>query len=177
MGPMKQIGIDVDVHRSIEQARRSFSETENDILRRLLCSNPAPRPVTRPVAPSPLGTAATRSRGLWTVEIKGTRTPAANLKDAYKTLLIQLGSLAPDFLESFAKEKSRSRRFVAREPGQLYASSPHLAAEHARLLKDGWYFDTNLSTEQVSTRVRVAARLVGLKYGRDVRIMENLREI
>lgn len=175
---MKQIGIDLDVHRALEHQRRAFSESENDILRRLLIS-PADTPVPpaasfkSQLAPTP----PTRTRGLWTVEVLGSRTVAANLKDAYRSLLHQLASSYPSFLEKFSQERSRSRHFVARSKEALYETSPHLAEHHARPLKDGWFFDTNLSTEQVARRIRVAARVCGLLYGTDVRILENLREI
>jgi negative regulator of replication initiation len=33
---LRQIAVDVDVHRVIENSRQSFNESENDILRRLL---------------------------------------------------------------------------------------------------------------------------------------------
>lgn len=177
MPRLKQVGIDVDVHRAIEQARQSFSESENDILRRMLLGEKVQRskpPVSRA---SPRSDESVRSRGLWATEVKGERTPAANMKDAYRTLLLKLDELEPGFIDQFAQESSRSRRFVARKPTDLYQSSPHLADEHAQPLKGGWFFDTNLSTEQVATRARVAARVAGLLYGRDVRLLENLREI
>lgn len=176
MPRLKQIGIDVDVNRAIENARQSFSETENDILRRLLLGKQQQPPKsTMTAAVSPDG--PVRVRGLWSVEVKGERSPAANMKDAYRILLLKLDELAPTFLERFSRERARSRKFVAREPRELYDSAPHLAKEHARLLKDDWYFDTNLSTEQVTQRAKVAARVAGLAYGRDVKIMENLRVI
>ncbi len=177
MPRLKQVGIDVDVHRVIEQARQSFSESENDILRRMLLGEKVERskpPVQKAAARCD---ESVRSRGLWASEVKGERTPAANMKDAYRTLLLKLDELEPGFLDLFAKESSRSRRFVARKPADLYQSSPHLADKYAQLLKSGWFFDTNLSTEQVATRARIAARVAGLLYGRDVRLLENLREI
>jgi hypothetical protein len=111
--------------------------------------------------------------------VRGERLCAANLKLAYRTLLETLDSLYPDFLPAFAEEKgrSRSRRFVARTRGQLYAASPHLAERHAALLESGWYFDSNVSAVQVARRARIAARICGLRYGTEVRILENLREI
>jgi hypothetical protein len=178
MGRLKQIAIDVDVHRAIEQARQSFSESENEILRGLLLGEGKPR---RAASPRRFKESAVeesiRSRGLWSVEVKGQRTSAANMKDAYRTLLLKLDEVSPTFIERFASERARSRRFVARKPTDLYDSSPHLAEEYGQLLKDGWYYDTNLSTEQVATRVRVAARVAGLSYGREVRLLDNLREI
>ena len=176
MARLKQIGIDVDVHRAIEQARRSFSESENDILRRLLLGEPASRGSALPKRTS-LAEDTIRSRGLWSVDVKGERISAANMKEAYRTLLLKLDEVSPKFIERFASERARSRKFVARKPADLYDSSPHLADEYAQPLKDGWYYDTNLSTEQVAKRARVAARVAGLLYGRDVRLLDNLREI
>jgi len=92
-------------------------------------------------------------------------------------LLHRLAERFPDFLERFSREKARSRRFVARDPIHLYSNAPHLADKHAKALIDGWFFDTNLSAIQVSQRVRIAARLCDLLYGKDVRILDNLREI
>jgi hypothetical protein len=177
---LKQIGIDVDVNGVIESHRRAFSETDNDILRRILLPTsgqkkltaPAPARIQRDVDSSP-----SRARGLWAVEFLGERKAAANLKDAYRTFLLHLNGRCPDFLEKFSRESARSRRFVARNPADLYFRSPHLAAAHARKLFDGWYYDTNLSTEQVGSRIRIAARLCNLHYGSDVRILDNLKEI
>ena len=178
MGGLKQVGIDVDVNRIVEQHRRSFSESVNDILRRILPLVPL---AAAPAAPSCDAAApaapGTRSRGQWTVEIQGQRIPAPNLKSAYRTLLEALSERFPDFLTDFSREKGRSRRFVARSPGDLYGASPHLARKHAEPLHDGWYFDTNLSEAQVVSRARIAARLCKLHYGVDLRLLEKLREV
>ncbi len=176
MPRLKQIGIDVEVNRAIEQARLSFAETENDILRRLLLK---PRSVGAAKSASlhaqPPG--PPRARGLWTVEFLGQRESAANLKDAYRLLLQRLAERFPHFLQDFSRQKARSRRFVALDPLDLYGNAPHLAAKHAQPIADGWFFDTNLSSIQVSQRAKVAARLCGLLYGKDIRILDNLREI
>jgi hypothetical protein len=178
MARLKQIGIDVDVHRAIEQARQSFAESENDILRRVLLGERQARPQqTIRRNSDPARDTVARSRGLWSVEVRGERLSAANMKDAYRQLLLKLDELSPNFIERFAVERARSRKFVARKPSDLYDSSPHLAKDHAQPLKDGWYFDTNLSTEQVAARAKVAARIAGLSYGRDVKLLENLRVI
>lgn len=177
MPRLKQIGIDVDVNGLIEKSRRAFSETENDILRRLLLGNTETRTRLNPNSHVEPVQAPVRQRGLWTVELKSERHPAPNLKGAYKTLLLELQKLDPTFLQRFSSEKSRSRRYVSRRPTELYLASPELAQDHARSLHDGWFFDTNLSTQQVSQRIRVAARLCGLTYGKDIRILNNFEEI
>ncbi|HYN46198.1 MAG TPA: hypothetical protein VES64_05860 [Allosphingosinicella sp.] len=175
---LRQIAISLDVHRVIERQRRSFGESDNDILRRLLLPAPGLAPGPREAAARSIsrGAGLPRSRGLWSVEIGGRRVPAANLKQAYCVLLRELAAAHPQFLEAFAGEKGRSRRYVARTPAALYGRSPHLI-RHAEPLVEGWYFDSNLSAARAAKLARVAARLCGLYYGPDVRILDNFREI
>lgn len=175
----RPIEVDLDVHRAIEGARISLGESDNDILRRLLLGG-AQAGRRRPSrnAGSGSGGGAARSRGLWSVELAGRRLPAANLKHAWCLLLRELDTAYPHFLEELAGEKERSRRAVARAPKDLYGPrAAHLAGRHAQPLVGGWYVDTNLSTAQIAKRARVAARLCGLHYGSDVRILDNQREI
>lgn len=163
----------------IERARLGLGESANDILRRLLA--PGHRGRSRASSASEDAGAKTggpsRSRGLWSVEIAGRRIPAANLKSAYRVLLRELDAAHPHFLAAFADEKTFGRRYVARTPTALFVRSPHLARRHAAAIGDGWYFDTNVSAGQVARRARIAARLCGLHYGSDVRILDDLREI
>jgi hypothetical protein len=179
MRQRKSIEIDLEVNAAIENRRRSFGESPNAILRRVLLEEPDRRPIRSSHgadAPEP-SYPGERVTGRWTVELNGVRTPAGNLKGAYRTLLLLLHARDGEFLPAFAQERARARRFVARRPEDLYLKSPGLARDHAKPLGDGWYFDTNLSTDQVSRRARIAARLVGLNYGRDVRILNNMEEI
>ena len=172
MARLKQIGIDVDVHRAIEAQRLSFAEAENDILRRILLTpreRSSPAPKTR--------ISETRQRGDWAIRLGNETYDAANLKDAYCGLLRRLAAKYPAFITDFARQSSRSRAFVARVPDQLYKNSPHLAKDHAQKLIDGWFVDTNLSESQVSQRVRAAAVTANLVYGKDVSIAESGRTI
>ena len=179
MSQMKTIEIDLDVNAAVEKERLSFEETANDILRRLLLSvhdggrPPDKSAVDLEAAEEP----GERVTGRWTVELSGKRVSASNLKSAYRTLLLLLQERHPNFLQAFSEERARARRFVARAPRDLYFNSPDLAKHHAKPLTAEWYFDTNLSTDQVARRARVAARLCGLKYGREVRILNGLEEI
>jgi hypothetical protein len=173
----EHVAIDGEVRSLIERHRRSVSESENDILRRILPLVPpaAPRPsLAATASPPPPGT---RGRGQWAVEIEGERVAAANLKSAYRILLEALDRLHPNFLALFAEEGGRRRRSVARTPAALYFASPHLAKRHAAPLAAGWWFDSNVSAVQVARRARIAARLCGLRYGTQLRILEGLREI
>lgn len=175
-GQRRTIEIEIDVHRLIERARIALGESENDILRRLL----RPGRTRNILAQAPAGAGRlpgrSRGRGLWSVDIGGRRIPATNAKQAYRILLRELAAAHPHFLEALAEEQGRSRRFVARTPAALYGKSTHLA-RHAEPLVQGWYFDSNLSAARVARLARIAARLCGLHYGSDVRILDNLREI
>src|SRR4051794_34933250 len=104
MGELRQIAVDVDVHRVIENARRNFNESENDILKRLLFpdrtkANRSLIRISRTGRRSPTVGAVKRARGLWSVEIRGQRISAANMKDAYRLLLLKIEELAPGFLD------------------------------------------------------------------------------
>ncbi|MEA3009385.1 MAG: hypothetical protein QOJ91_1077 [Sphingomonadales bacterium] len=170
--------IDPQTLSLVERHRRSACESAADILKRVLPLVPiaaAPSPPLAAILPPP--PSGTRRRGQWAVEICGERIPAANLKSAWRTLLQALDARYPDFLERLAEETGRARRFVARSAASLYDASPHLAGRHAEPLSAGWNFDSNVSTVQVARRARVSARICGLRYGADVRILENLREI
>ena len=177
MPRLKQIGVDVDVNAVIEKNRATFAESENDILRRILRipDRTVPRRAVEAVITST--DEPVRRRGLWTVRIGVDRLPAANLKDAYRQLLLELHHRQPGFIDAFGAEKARSRRFVSRSPASLYLASPQLAKKYAQPLADGWFFDTNLSAQQVGQRARLAARLSGLNYGRDVQILNGFEEI
>jgi hypothetical protein len=164
---MKQIAIDVDVNRAIENNRLSFGESENDILRRMIVGQTS---TTQP--PRKPSSRQFRQRGEWEVHLNGDAHGAANLKDAYCQLLRLLGKRDPAFLDTFAGRQARARRFVARKPEALYLNSPHLAKDHAERLQEGWYVDTNLSKEQVASRAREAADTAGLIYGSQVKITE-----
>ncbi|HYJ30967.1 MAG TPA: hypothetical protein VEW25_11565 [Allosphingosinicella sp.] len=187
MDGLKQIGIDVDVNRVIEANRRSFDESENDILRGMLLRAPIRCPPTQdggdhgdretPAAPFEASLPGTRTTGRWTVELLGQRHAEPNLKAAYRKALLLLSASDPDFLAKFAAQGGRRRKFIARAPKDLFLSSPGLAEKHAAPLIDGWFFDTNLSTDQVSRRVRIAARLSGLHYGPQFRLLNNLQQI
>ena len=167
----KQISIDVEVSRVIESRRNSFAESENDILRRMLLTpaSPARQKVVAQITPA----RDSRRRGEWTITLDGTEFRAANMKDAYCTLLRKLAERDPQFLPKFSALKSRSRQFVAKDAVFLFRTSPHLAKDHATELTSGWFVDTNLSQQQVGLRVRAAAETANLKYGSQLMIAQS----
>jgi hypothetical protein len=169
MAKLKQIGIDVDIHREIEAHRISFSESDNDILRRMLLKQPSARlPATNETKRRV--TSEHRTRGDWIVTFFGETHAAPNMKEAYKKLLLLLDERYPNFLQKFATRSSRSRLFISKNPEDIYGSAPHLAQDHAKPLTKGWFFDTNLSREQVDARLAVASEVVDACFGIDIAI-------
>ncbi len=166
MAKLKQIGIDVDVNREIEAHRTSFSESENEILRRMLLKQLDGR-VRTTQQTKRTTTEAHRNRGEWIVSFFGESHPAPNMKEAYKKLLVLLDERYPDFSQKFANRSSRSRLFISKNPEDIYGSAPHLAQDYAKPLVKGWYYDSNLSKEQVDTRLSVAAEVVNATLGKD----------
>lgn len=68
MSTMRQIEVDLELHKKIENSRISFTETPNDVLKRLLGLEPALEPVKSTMRPlTPTG------RGLF---VKGVFIPA-----------------------------------------------------------------------------------------------------
>jgi hypothetical protein len=179
MAKMKQIQIDIEVSRVIEANRGSFSEKENDILRRLLLTAPARQkaPVIVAVTQMDAPQFGSRSRGHWQVKLGTEIVAATSLKDAYCNLIRLAHEHDTGFLDRFSQQKAKTRYFVARRPEALYISSPHLAKDHALELVKGWFVDTNLSESQVSLRIRVAAREAGFAYGNDVWVKDRGRLI
>jgi hypothetical protein len=112
---MKQIEIDLDVSREIEVARLSFSETENDILRRLLRIGWSEgSSVSRPE--EQIGQ---RSTGTFSFTYKRERFREASLKTAYKRLLLLIHADNSDFLSDGRAARSTWTDCIQGQAGPL----------------------------------------------------------
>ena len=175
MSRMKQISIDFEVEKTIFANKNSRSESENDVLRRMLLSLPPKVPQKNVAAIA--HPQEVKRRGKWSVHLLGEEHKTANMKDAYCTLLRLLADLDSGFLARFSELGSSARRFVAENELSVFIKSPHLAKDFASKLTDGWFVDTNVSEQQVASRARDAAKVAGLTYGLDLKIIESGRTI
>lgn len=158
---MRKIEIDLDVHKVIEDARQSFEETENSILRRLLTIDLGAGGGSRSARPSGLPR-STRSSGAYSVLIEGQPVEGNTLRDLLQRVLLVLEKRRPGFLKLVAtKDTRRGRKIVARSPEGVYPHAPHLR-ELAAPLNDDWWFDGNVSREQVSGYIKKFAEWGGL---------------
>lgn len=170
MSGLTQIEVTLGTYKALEAARLSFSESHDDIVRRILATKRSVRvsSVRETARPSP---PSTRRRGDVAVDLFGRRLPVANFKYAYLTVLNALVRHKPSLFELLGQEGTARRRWVARSTGELYGGSPHLARDHATALAGEWFADTNLSRKQIDHRLAVAAKLAGYRYGEDVQIV------
>lgn len=151
---MKTIEIDIDVHRAIENARTSFDQTPNEILRWLLAIDRRPTEAAhRPRLRAP------RSSGAYSVDIDGQPIEANSLKELLRRTILYLDKRRPGFIAALARRSTpRGRRIVAKAPAALYPEAPHLA-ELAERLDATWWFDTNVSRQQAQSYLRVFAEM------------------
>ena len=171
MTGLAHIEISLATFKAIEAARLSFSESHDEIVRRVLAvrvsrTQRAGRESARAAPP------ATRRRGNVLVDLFGQAQPVANLKSAYITVLRGLVRHKPSLFEHLAEAGRTRRRWIARSAEGLYADSPHLARDHAYPIQGDWHLDTNLSRAQIDQRLEAACRIAGYRYGSDVRIID-----
>jgi hypothetical protein len=150
---MREIGIDLDVHRAIEAARQSFEETPNGILRRLLGID-APA-VQRPRQRSP------RSSGAYSTLFGGVPLEANSLKQLLAKAILAAEERQPGFIEALSRQPTpKGRYIVARSADGLYPRTPQLVV-YAERLDASWWFDTNVGKAQVTAYLARFARLLG----------------
>ena len=160
---MREIEIDLDVHRKIEAGRQSFRESENTILRRLLGIDAKASAVARPTAPR-----TPRSSGAYSTALGGTFIEANSLKELLRRAILVGEKQKPGTIDRLAREPTRrGRRVVARTSSELYPNAPHLAG-FAEALTDGWWYDTNVSRRQVKGYLAMLAGALGLSALPDI---------
>lgn len=171
-GTTSTIEIDLEIHRELERRRTSFEQTQADILRQALgLSGTGEAAVTAAPSvrePPSRGARLSRVTGRFEVKVLDKSAAARSLKEAYLTCLRMLAAYRPGLLDALSKQRTRSRRIVARDPAKLYLNRPALAEDYAEKLDDDWWVDINLSRPQIELRLNLACDLAGLDFGKDV---------
>ncbi len=169
MSNLAQITVSLSTWKAIESARLSFDEDHDAIIRRALVLRSAKMKSAFSMA-ARMNAPQTRKRGNISVSVADRITNVPNLKMAYITILTQLVKKRPSLFQSLLREGSDRRRWIALKPEALFPLSPHLARQHAHQIAPNWFVDTNLSRQQIETRLQKAAALAGLCWGETVRI-------
>ena len=161
------IPIDIDVYRAIEAHRKTFSQSQNDILREVFRLPEITFDTTEPLPPDP---PKGRRTGTYVFTIRDERVEQNSLKAAYVSCILKLTELDSGFLEKLSAKTTKSRRIVAKDPRNLYLNNPSLHKKYALRLIDQWWIDTNLSRPQCEQRLEVACGIVGLQFGVDLKL-------
>lgn len=93
-----------------------------------------------------------------------------NAKDAMVIVLRELATRDPTFLERCSQHpdaQGRKRRYIARTPEGLYPDREDLR-EMRDVLPGGWLVATNLNNILKNTILRLAAKVAGLEFGKDI---------
>ncbi len=168
-----RLTIDLELHKLIEAARASFDETPTDILKRVL------RTFLAEIALDDNGSSAAigrtsgaerleRKRGDYVLTIFGKEYKCNSLKQVLRTALLELEAKKPGLIDGVANHRTRKgRRIVARTPHEIYPGKPQLV-RYAEKLRNGWFFDTNISRPTLERYLKVIADAAGIEYGREV---------
>jgi hypothetical protein len=76
----------------------------------------------------------------------------------------------PSFPQKFAAlpKHGRIRRYVAKNPEELYPDRPDLVKEATEQLSSGWWIGTNLSHSAIQKIIEMACEVAGLKFAQDL---------
>ena len=130
--------------------------------------NPSPRPQEAKLrTPKESRTSTRPGRRFVTLWMNGSAQEFPSARAAYIEAIDRLSQSDPAFVRRFAECKGRVRAPVSHTPEGL--GSP-VAARCAAPLACGWYLDTHLSTSAIVRRLQQAAKVAGLRYGRDIRL-------
>ena len=70
------------------------------------------------------------------------------------------------FLERFASSpQGRTRKYLARQPEELYPGRPDLTKTFSKQLRSGWWLGTNNSRASTARIIESASKIAGLAYG------------
>ena len=91
-------------------------------------------------------------------------------KQAMVFVLTELAKTDSTFLQRCSQHRAfrgRTRRYIARDPVDLYPGRPHLIENHDEL-PGGWVVGTNLNNRSKKRIIKGAAEVAGIRFGRDV---------
>ena len=169
----KNVEVDTETNSLIEANRKDFSETQNDIIKRCLKSIARGSSAMEfaehaRVIGTTTGSKLARSSQLFTYYLFGARNVEPSMRAAYISCLRSLQAKDSNFYLKLSQEETRARRIVSETPEKLYKNSPELADQFAERIDGSWYVDVNLSEPQVVQRLKIACKVAGIEFGRDL---------
>lgn len=102
--------------------------------------------------------------------LDGQNYPARNARKVLEGVFEELAKRDATFLERFASlpKHGRTRRYLAKNPGDLYPDRPDLARDHSAQLTSGWWLSVNQSRASIERIIEMACDVAHVKYGKDL---------
>lgn len=96
--------------------------------------------------------------------------PARNAIDTLRQVFDLFIGMDATFGERFAglPKHGRTRRYLARDAGELYRDRPDLVSECSIKLDSGWWMGTNHSKQTIAQIIAMACDVAQVNYGRDL---------
>ena len=109
---------------------------------------------------------ASRQTGKYLLDIRGQTIECTSLKHLLGEGLRALEKEKPGTLDKLSQVKPRTKRIVARSPGDLF-DQPELSAKYAERLFESWWYGTNNSAAETNTWLERGCEMAGLRWGTD----------
>ena len=95
-----------------------------------------------------------------------------NARDTLIGIFEAFAQIDPSFLDRFASlpKHGRTRRYLAKNPSELYPGRPDLVHDHSKQLSSGWWLSTNHSRRSIAQIIEMASNVMGPAYKAGVRI-------
>lgn len=102
--------------------------------------------------------------------LEGQHYPARSAREVLESVFETLSKRDASILDRFAAlpKHGRTRRYLARNPHDLYPGRPDLARDHSVQLSSGWWLSTNHSRASIERIILMACDVAHLRYGKDL---------
>ncbi len=104
--------------------------------------------------------------------LEGHYYPAKSAREVLKGVFEVLAKRDETILERFASlpKHGRTRRYLAKDPVDLYPGRPDLARDFSAQLSSGWWLGTNNSRATIEQIIVMVCEVAHLKYGKDLSV-------
>lgn len=98
--------------------------------------------------------------------LDGRHYPARSAREVLESVFETLAKRESSILDRFAAlpKHGRTRRYLAKNPNDLYPNRPDLVRDHSMQLSSGWWLSTNHSRATIERIIEMACGVAHLKY-------------
>lgn len=130
-------------------------------------------PTTEPVTtPSSTRISSTQKPSSIGFILEGRQYSARSAREVLESVFETLAKRDATILERFAAlpKHGRIRRYLTKNPSDLYPNRPDLVRDHSIQLTSGWWLSTNHSRATIERIIEMLCDVAHLKYGKDLQV-------